>query len=135
MKIEKGRKSPMKMVQNQKSDVENEGEKGENLMLKKNSDEDINTKKKKDLYDFVEKKIVDKEQQKYIDEEASKPGATIDNMDDNPGIGVSSTSKRVHELTLEPTKEDVWTSLKQNDIVQSQLHAKRQKGLIYFHYI
>ncbi|KAK4713536.1 hypothetical protein R3W88_019443 [Solanum pinnatisectum] len=129
MKIEKGRKSPMKMVQNQKSDVENEGEKGENIMLNKKSNEDTNTKNKKDLYDFVEKKILDKEQQKDIDEEASKPRATIDNMNDNPGIGVSSTSKCVHESTLEPAKEDVRTSLKQNDIVQSQLHAKCQKVL------
>jgi len=56
----------MKMVQNQKSDVENEGEKGENLMLNKRSNEDTNTKKKKYLYDFVEKTMLDKEQQKDI---------------------------------------------------------------------
>ncbi|KAH0652482.1 hypothetical protein KY289_030160 [Solanum tuberosum] len=119
MKIEKGRKSPVKMVQNQKFDVENEGKKGENLMLNKKSDEDTNTKKKKDQYDFVEKTI--------LNEEASKPGATIDNMDDNAGIGVSSRSKRVHISTSEPAKKDVQTSLQQNDIVQSPSQEKRQK--------
>ncbi|KAH0728702.1 hypothetical protein KY284_004567 [Solanum tuberosum] len=112
------------MVQNQKSDVENEGEKGENLMLNKRSNEDTNTKKKKYLYDFVEKTMLDKEQQKDINEEASKPGVTIDNMDGNLGIGVSSTAKPVHESTSE---EDVRTSLQQNDIVQSPSKAKRQK--------
>ncbi|KAG5594645.1 hypothetical protein H5410_035877 [Solanum commersonii] len=60
--------------------------------------------------------------------EASKSGATIDNVDDNPGIGVSSISKHVHESTSEPTKEDVRTSLQQNDIVPSPSQAKRQKG-------
>ncbi|KAG5631810.1 hypothetical protein H5410_003527, partial [Solanum commersonii] len=124
MKIEKGRKSHMNMVQNQKSDVKNEGE---NLMLNKISNEDTNTKKKKDLYDFVEKTMLDKEQQKDINEEASKPGATIDNIDGNLGIGVSSTSKCVHESTSEPAKEDVWTSFQQNDTVQSPSQAKRQK--------
>ncbi|KAK6784349.1 hypothetical protein RDI58_017804 [Solanum bulbocastanum] len=89
----------------------------------------LTQKNKKDLYDFVEKIILDKEQQKDIDEEASKPRATIDNMDDNPKIVVSSKSKCVHESTLDPTKEDARISLKQNDIVQSQLHEKRQKVL------
>ncbi|KAK4737345.1 hypothetical protein R3W88_001042 [Solanum pinnatisectum] len=96
-------------------------------MLSKRSEEDTNTKKKKDLYDFVEKTMLDKEQQKDINEEASKPGATIDKIDGNLGIGVSSTSKGVHESILEPSKEDVRTSLQQNDIVQSPSQAKRQK--------
>ncbi|KAH0650033.1 hypothetical protein KY284_029945 [Solanum tuberosum] len=120
MKIEKGRKSPVRMVQNQKFDVENEGEKGENLMLNKKFDEDTNTKKKKDLYDFVEKTI--------LNEEASKPGATIDNMDDNAGIGVSSRSKRVHISTSEPAKKDVQTSLQQMILCKAH-HKKNDKRL------
>ncbi|KAK4713275.1 hypothetical protein R3W88_019182 [Solanum pinnatisectum] len=62
-------------------------------MLNKKSDEDTNIKNKKDLYDFVEKTI--------LNEEASKLGVTIDNLDDNVGIGVSSRSKRVHISTSE----------------------------------
>uniref|UniRef100_M1DQK4 Uncharacterized protein n=1 Tax=Solanum tuberosum TaxID=4113 RepID=M1DQK4_SOLTU len=95
-------------------------------MLNEKPDEDTNSKEKKDPYDFV-----DKEQQICINEEASKPGATIDNMDDNFGTVVSSRSKRVHESTSKPVKEGVRTSLQQNDIVQRPSQAKRKKALQY----
>ena len=56
----------MKMVQNKKSNIENEGEMGENLMPNKKFVEDTNTKNKNDLYDFVEKTVLDKEQPEDI---------------------------------------------------------------------
>uniref|UniRef100_K4CCA2 Uncharacterized protein n=1 Tax=Solanum lycopersicum TaxID=4081 RepID=K4CCA2_SOLLC len=119
VKIEKGRKSPMKMVQNkEKSNAE-----------KKKSVEDTKTKNKNNLYDFVEKTVLGKEQPEDI--KASKPGATIDNMDNSPGIGASARYKHVHESTSKPPKEDVRTSIQQNDIVQSPSQAKRQKVLKY----
>ena len=86
-------------------------------------------------------------------EETSKYGATIDNIGDNAGIDVSSRAKHVHEsavevsvyfiivfsilsnmhrlniLCLQLAKEDVETSVQQNEVMQSQSQAKRQKVL------
>lgn len=56
----------MKMVENQKSDIENKRGKGENLMPNKKSVEDTNTKNKNGLNGFVEKKVLDKEQSEHI---------------------------------------------------------------------
>ncbi|XP_009620006.1 uncharacterized protein LOC142172381 [Nicotiana tabacum] len=97
-----------KKIQNQRSDVENEG------------------KSRKDQDGSFEETVFAKEQPKDTDEEAATPRATKD-ITENAGKGVSSGSKSVDESADEPANEDVGTSCQLNDCAQSPSDAKRQR--------